>query len=386
MHEYGDESLAGAIADIYAGIGIHSHFEIRPSRSVRIGYEFLGDPFWPAHSLDDALVRCLIGQRIELTNCALFISDLALDDPRFVVSIITAAKNRDAASLLLFGRSLSKQCLGLLMANSSPAFPIHVVSTPGTAPINQMGAMDDIATIAGATPFKQVTGAGRASFNQSDLGFCRRAWASRTHFGLFAGQGSSESVRQRVRELRTALRTSGAGKREQELSLRLSRMTARSAILWIDGSTERIVSDRKRLAERTCRVVRSGLIKGVLPGGGIALLECSRAVDSLRSTADEPEEMFALEMLKHGLEAPMRALAHNSGQSPSLAIARARLAAPTKALEHPIAHDPFAKDEEILDSFEVVSAAWHHAVSGVAQALTLGSVVLPRSPGISAAP
>jgi chaperonin GroEL len=381
----GDETLAGAIADVYAGIGAHSHVEVRPSRTERIGYEFLGDHYWPSHSLDDALVRGLIGQRVELQNCALFVSDLDLDEPRLLISILTAARNRGADSLLLIGRSLSKHCLGLLTANASSAFLIHAMSTPESTPIDQIEAMDDIATIAGAVALKRATGAGPDSFNESDLGFCRRGWVSRTHFGFFAGQGPSESLRQRIRGLRVTLRNASDGERQEQLSLRLSRLTARSAILWIDGGTERVVEDRKRLAERTCRVVRNALNNGVLPGAGRALLESSRSVDPLSATGAAPEEAFALHMLRHGLEAPMRTLAQNSGQSPGLVIMQSLNREASKTLK-PSPLSPVGNDEEILDSFEVITAAWQHAVSGLAQALTVGSVVFPRSPTTASTP
>jgi chaperonin GroEL len=382
----GDEALARAIADVYAGVGIHSQVDVRPSRTDRVGYDFLGDSYWKAHSLDNGLVRGLIGQRVELSNCAIFVSDLDLDEPHLLISVLTAARNRGADSLLLIGRSLSKQCLGLLAANSSSAFPIYAMSTPDATPIHQIETMDDIATIAGAVASKQATGAGPDSFKENDLGFCRRGWVSRTHFGLFAGQGASESLRQRIRELRVTLRNTRDREREKQLSLRLSRLTARSAVLWIDGGTERIVEDRKRLAERTCRVVRNALNNGVLPGAGIALLECSRSIDPHTAAVTEPEEAFALHMLRYGLEAPVRTLAQNNGQSPGVVITQSLNRGLSKTLSQPPPLDPVGNDEGILDSFEVITAAWQHAVSGVAQALTIGAIVFPRSPTIASAP
>lgn len=381
-----DESMANAIAEIYAGLGIHCHIEVRLGRGNHIDYDYLDDAFWPSKSLDDALVRGLIGQRVELPRCALFLSDIAFENRAQLMPVLAAAKARQARSLLIIGRGICKQSLGLLLANACPSFPIHAMRTPETAPLDQLAALDDIATISGATVFQEAAGADPRLARAGELGFVRRAWVSRTHFGLFGGQGESRALRTRIRQLRADFLGAQDERSKAQISLRISRLTARSAIVWVDGTTERASERRKLVAERTCRVVRDALIDGALPGGGAALLACSRHMGSVQASSDELEETFALQMLTKGLEAPIRVLAHNSGMSSGIVINHAFDTGHGGQFDVNSGHLVDAASDGVLDGFEVVATAVQHAVSGVSQALTIDSIILPRRPSIAAHP
>ena len=382
----GDPPLARMVSEIYAGIGAHGHVEVRPSRSAEPGYEFIEGSFWPSKCLDNAMLAGLIGQRLDLTNCALFVSDLPIQDTEDVLPLLAAAKAREATSLVIVGRSLSKQCLGILMANSTPRFRVIAMRTPETAVFDQFETMDDLAIMTGATVFRDATGDRAANVTAADLGMCRRAWATRTHFGIFGGGGESRNLRRRIRDLRTQFSAATDDERRKQVRLRLSRLTARSAILWIDGTTDPELDLRKALAERTCRTIRGAIEHGALPGGGSALLECGRLIGAHPRSSSEPEEAFAMNTIIKGLEAPVRALARNGGFDPSVAVARSNDAGPGHALDAMTGAVVDMRVSGILDGFEVVSVALQQAIVGVAQALTIDTVVLRKSPPVATAP
>lgn len=382
----GDEALAKVVSEIVTGLGAHGHVEVRPSRVHNLGYEFLGDSFWPSKCLDTTMLLGMSGRRLDLMNCGLFVSDLPIEDPHMLISILAAARTSGVSSLIILGRSLSTPCLGLLMSNSSPAFPIMAMRTPETTPIDQLEAMEDIATITGAFVFHEAAGATAANIKPTDLGSCRRAWVSRTHLGLFGGKAPSQGIRQRIRSLRTDIQVVSDDRRKNRLRLRLSRLSAKSAIIWINGVTDREIEQRKRLAERTCHVAGAAISTGGLPGGGSALLACHRLIDDQELTTDEPEEAFAIRMLMCGLEAPVRTLAQNLGLEFSWAVAKAIDAGPGKSWNMETAQIIDTLDVELLDSFEVVATALQHAVNGAAQALTIQSIVLQRTQKIATAP
>lgn len=382
----GDASLAGAVSEIHAGLGAYGHVEVRPGKGSDLGYEFIGDSFWPSNCLDSAMMPGVIGQRIELSNCALFVSDLDIQDAQDFVPVLAAARTPQVTSLIILGRSISKQCVGLLMSNSSPAFRIFAMRTPEATEFDRSETMDDIATLTGATVFRHAAGASSVNVQGADLGSCRRAWISRTHFGLCGGQGKSRVIRRRISELRAQVQSVGEDKQTKQARLRLSRLTAKSAILLINGTTDREIEQRKALGERTSRVTQNAIVNGALPGGGAALLECRRFVGLRELSTDEPEEVFALKMMIQGLEAPIRTLAQNGGLEPSVAVMKAKDAGPGHAIDVTTGRIVDMSKAGILDSFDVVSTALQKATAGVAQALTIETVVLRQSPSKATTP
>lgn len=375
----GDEPLAGGVADIYAGLGPHGHVEIRSSADHALSHEFLGDAFWPSECLDSTMLLGLIGQRAELTDCAFFVSDLAITNPQHLIAVLSAGKVAGASSFVIIGRSLSKQCLGLIMSNSTPGYRIYAMQTLEKAPLDQSDSLHDIATLTGGRVFMEAAGANAGQVTAEDLGWSRRAWLSRTHLGIYGGQGQSTSIRSRIRALRRDLQVVTDIGRKKQLSLRYSRLTARSAVLWINGTTDREVEARKALGERTCRVIQDAMEQGVVPGEGTALLKCKHTLEAIRPVSGELEESFAIGMLKRGLEEPSRVLRHNLHTGTAVAMSHGG----DDGSKNSVVKAP---KPTVLDSFDVVATALQHAITGVAQALTIETIVLKQTPSVALRP
>lgn len=376
----GDENLSRAVAHLYGGLGPHAHVEIRESGGGTLSHEFLSDAFWPATSLDNTLMLGLIGQRVALSDCAIFVSDLAIANPRDLIAVLSAAKASGAASLIMFGRSLSKPCLALIMANSTPHFRIYAMRTPETAPHDHSDSLHDIAVLTGGKVFQEAAGGNAGQVAADDIGRSRRAWVSRTHVGFFGGHGQPNRIRGRIRGLRHDLQTITERDRRNQLKLRYSRLTARSAILWIDGSTDREIDARKALGERTCRVIQDAMEHGVVLGEGKALLKCKHRLEALRPASGELEESFAIGMLKRGLGEPTRVLRANLDSGTVNAMIHGD---DDGCSRNGLGHVP---EPTVLDSFDVVTTALQYAITGVAQALTIDTIVLKQTPSVAFRP
>lgn len=374
-----DEELAGAVAHLYGGLGPHAHVEIRASGGGALSHEFLSDAFWPSRSLESTLMLGLIGQRVELIDCAFFVSDLALTNPHHLIAVLSAAKARGAAALIIFGRSLSKPCLALIMANSTPQFRIYAQRTPETAPHDQSDSLLDIAVLTGGTVFLEAAGGNAGRVKANDIGMSRRAWVSRTHVGFFGGHGQSNRIRGRIRDVRHDLQIVTEQDRKRRLKLRYSRLAASSAILWIDGSTDREVNARKALAERTCRVIQDAMEYGVVSGEGKALLKCKHTLETIRPVSGELEESFAIGMLMRGLEEPSRVLSANLDS-------RTPIAENVGGGDREKNSADAATERIVLDSLAVVTTALQCSIVGVAQALTIDTIVLKQTPTVAPRP
>jgi chaperonin GroEL len=202
---------------------------------------------------------------------------------------------------------------------------------------------------------------------QYRLGSARKAWVSRTHFGFVSPLGDSHLVRRRVFELRQGWEGLEDRDKRRVSSERIARLTGRNAVLHVGGNTQRAIDQRLARAAQATNVLRAASTTGVLPGGGLALLNCRRSLAGYCDEAFELEAKLARAILTSALEAPVRQLALNAGQEPSLAV--------EIASERP---------DCALDPTDIIINCVHRAIEGAAQALTINGVVLHRSPDLAA--
>ncbi|MGC4190524.1 MAG: TCP-1/cpn60 chaperonin family protein [Thermomicrobiales bacterium] len=375
-----DNRLAAEIATIVDVVGPLGMIEVRPGSAGQIGHDYIDESYWPTRPLERSHLDATWGMRSDISLCAVFVSDLNLETRDEALALLKAARHQEASSLLIFARSCGPQCRSVLLANASPAFRVLIIATPGNSDPERWESMEDIAMMTGAHVYHAAAGSSSSEVTSGDLGYCRRAWATRTHVGFVGGHGDGRALRHRVAALTMQFQTSIDPPSRERTRRRLSRLTGRGAILWVDGLTDREIAFQRSRAERTARVVQRALTCGYVPGGGVALLVCAnRLVEESNGTFDTAEDRVAIEALRNGLLTPVATLAKHANLNPAVTIAQLE-SQMERGMDSSVYRLVSRDDAPLLDAFETIETAVRIAVSGAAQALTIETVVLGRNP------
>ena len=379
----GDEDLAVMLGESFHLLGEYGSFEVRGGQRGESNQEYVQGSYWSG---------TLVGTespitRIERDDAALLISDLALDDPQSLVPLLRTAAAEQIRYLFVITPQVSDKVLALARQSQRTEglhiYPLRVTET-------QAGTMhwvlEDIAALIGAQVLLGAAGYTWQDVHAGHIGGARRIWADKHNIGIMGGNADPHILRQVVQRLReTHARSKDKAIREATL-VRIGKLMGGSVVMNTGGYTESELQALQNTAERSATALRAGLRSGVVPGGGVALLNCRSAVDDLARNAETSDVRAACQMLQNALAAPFRALLENAGISPGVLMADMAQAGEGFGCDIRSGTILDMRAAGIVDVAEVQRAALQYAVQSAALALTVNTIVHRRKPPVMNTP
>lgn len=376
-----DALISKYLGEIFDMVGEYGRVEIRSGPSREIEREYVEGMYWDFGLWSRELIIDPIKGRMELENAAILLSDLEIEDPRQLVSVLTRAKLANVASLVIVCDKLSDYAMGILTANRKPgSFDIIAVRTPGWGAEEKAWALSDLAVLTGGQVFVRTAGDTIDQFKPQDFGYARRVRADLRTFGIVGGKGNPRALRQHISSVRAAFHNSRDPVLRGKLRERLGKLLGGSATLWVGASTERERNARVQIAERTAEAVRGAMMQGVVPGGGVALLNCVTPLHEMEGKTDDPDERAAYRILAIALEEPTRTIISNAGYDAGKALGDIYRAGLDHGFDLFSAKVVNMMQAGILDAAATQKSALYAAIHGAAMALTIDVLVHHRKP------
>lgn len=378
-----DPELAPLIGEILDVVGPDGQVEIHAAPGRRCGRDYAEGMHWPGGVVSPQFITDQASRRVALTDCGILISDLDLSDPTEIRLILDQARAAGLGALVITAQRLSDAAIGALLTDPLPAF---AVTLPGAGETARMVAQQDLAVLTGGQVFSRAAGDTARQITPSSFGQARIAWADRDLFGLIGGKGDPRALRRHIAGLRAALADGRDRESVARVRERLSKLLGGSATLHIGGATATEIETRKENATRAVTVLRGILIDGVVPGAGGAYLACRRSLLAATSVATTEAERTALQLAIAALEAPARAIIANASHEPAAILARCERAGPGFGFDTVTGQVVDLAAAGLHDSAAVARAAVRIALTAAGQALTIDTVVSPRSPATATTP
>ncbi|MBE0698187.1 MAG: hypothetical protein IH586_14805 [Anaerolineaceae bacterium] len=376
-----DPAMATALGEVFDTIGEFGSFELRSGQGRGLETEYVNGTYWegPLHS--KTMFNFPLQQKAALKNAAVLITDFAIDDLHHLVRAITEAKKAGKSSLMLICNSISEPCIGFLVADSTRAIlPVIAVKTPASRIDEQLAAIEDIAVLTGAQPLTHHAGETLEDVKGSHFGEARSVWAQDQFFGIVGGKGDPRSIRQLYWRLKTRHDALEVGEERTLVRSRIGKLLGGSAILHVGGATEAEIAVRKSLAERTAEAIRGAILKGVVPGGGMALMSCKPALREALASAVDPDESAAYRILINALDIPLRAISANAGISPDEVMAEIKYAGPGSGYDVRSRQITHIERTTLLDSAHVAQTAAYRSITAAALLLTVDVLLHHKKP------
>jgi chaperonin GroEL len=282
---------------------------------------------------------------------------------------------------------ISEQALSMLLipANRERVQVVAVKAPSLAAPLHHQ-QLEDLAILTGGRLLLAKAGDKLAAVQPEDIGLADRAWADKHYFGLVGGQGDPHQLRQRVAELQTAFENAQSTDDRQRLQERLGQLSSRAAVLWVGALSPIAVEARKALAKQTAEAIRGAIREGVVPGGGVALLQCKPLLQEKMRQAQSSDERAAYTILLKAVEAPIRTLLSNAGHSPGEVLAQIGQREPGYGFDVTRGEVVEMKRVGIFDAATTAKTAIANAIHGAALALTIDVLVHRANPPVELNP
>lgn len=371
----GDDRLGALIEEIFDVVGSQGAIDVRTNYAATHERDFIRGVFWnqgwvSSYFADD-------GKTSTIKNPYLLLTDQHLTGAEQLLPIMEKVRAAGNRGLVVIALDVTKDALNVLVANKTrEILPTLAIKVPGLGS-EKSEILQDLAVLSGGKVFVVETGDRISEASLDDLGEADEVQAIRSGFTLLGGKGRPAAIRERHQTLRSQLVYAPAGREKNRLRERSGKLMGGVALLKIGSATESERNYMKDRAKEAVNVTRLGMESGIVPGAGVALLNCIPALQHLALPADEAP---AISILSAALKAPMIMLLRNSGFESGPIVERVCQRGGQHGFDVLQGQIVDVHAANIMDPVRVVQTALHTGVSGGLMALTTEVLVhRPRS-------
>ncbi|MCY4115838.1 MAG: chaperonin GroEL [Caldilineaceae bacterium] len=372
-----DEKMADLLGEILYITGGEGYVNVLESRRRGLEREYFDGSYWTGSWISATMITDIAKREAIHDDPAIFISDLDLREADEILPLMEATLAAGRKSLFMLVEQVSGAALAALLSNhQSGVLPCLAVSA-GAIYSELPYLHEDLAHLTGARPFLKAAGESPTAVTAADLGHARRAWATRSDFGVVAGSGDPHALRRHIRTLRVRLRAAETEENANLLRKRLAKLLGGAATLHVGAATDVEKESRLGMAKRTVRALHAAMRDGVVPGGGSGLARCAQR---LRGACQRADETMGTAVMADALEEPLRVIAASAGLEPAPILGKVLTAPEGSGFDARAAAIVDMRQAGIVDPVAVLEAAIITAAH--AAALLLTTEVLVHSPGL----
>jgi len=252
---------------------------------------------------------------------------------------------------------------------------VAAVKAPGFGD-RRKAMLEDIAILTNGTVISEEQGYKLENATLEYLGRAKRITIDKDNTTIVEGAGKHENIQARINEIRTQIEKTTSDYDREKLQERLAKLSGGVAVLNIGAATEVEMKEKKALVEDALHATRAAAEEGIVPGGGVALLRASKALDEVKT--ERSDEKVGVDIVRRALEYPIRQIVKNAGLEPAIVI--------KDVLEHKDDYGFDAREERygsmykfgIVDPAKVARTAVQNAASIAGLLLTTEAVVVDK--------
>jgi chaperonin GroEL len=281
-------------------------------------------------------------------------------------------------NLVVIAEDVDGEALATLVLNKlRGTFNVLAVKAPGFGD-RRKAMLQDIAILTGGTVISEETGRKLETAELADLGRCDKVVSNKDDTTIVGGAGTEEAIKGRINQIKAEIDNSTSDYDSEKLQERLAKLAGGGAVIGVGAATEVELKEKKHRVEDALSATRAAVEEGIVPGGGVALINAISALDDVETAY--PDEATAVNMLRRALEEPMRGIARNAGMDGAVVVQDVRRLQKSKKSNR-IGYDVMSAEYQdmvkagIIDPAKVTRGALENAASIAAMILTTEALV-----------
>jgi chaperonin GroEL len=274
--------------------------------------------------------------------------------------------------LLIVSEDVEGEALATIVVNKlRGTFTAVAVKAPGFGD-RRKRMLEDIAVLTGAEVITEEMGLKLENTKINQLGKARKVVITKDTTTIIDGAGDSDGIKARIKQLKAEIENTDSDFDREKLQERLAKLAGGVAVVKVGAATETEMKEKKHRVEDALQATRAALEEGIVPGGGVALVN---AADSIKLDAVEGDERTGAAIIVRALEEPLRQLADNAGLEGSVVIDKVRQAPKGQGLNVETGEYEDLVKAGIIDPTMVTRSALQNAASIGKNILTTEAII-----------
>jgi chaperonin GroEL len=381
-----DPKVGAVIAEALDAVGRDGVITVEDSPAFGLDLELVEGFQWDFGYISPYFVTDSERMEVVFEDPLILLTNLTISTIQFLMPVLEQVMPTQRP-LVIVAENVDGPALGTLVTNARHGtFKSVAVRAPGFGH-RRLNNLQDIAALTGAEVIAKDSGMKLENTTLERLGRARKLIVTEEETTILGGAGDAAAVNARITQIRAELERAENERDRDHLKERLARLAGRVAVIHVGAATRVELKEKTRRTEGALAATRAAVEEGILPGGGVALVNAERVLDP--ANGNVAEQALGEEIVRAALSEPLRWIAANAGHDGDGVVDRVRTLAPGSGLDALTGQYGEMIPAGVIDAAKVTRSALQNAVSIAALLLTTEALVaeeLVAQPGAVIAP
>jgi chaperonin GroEL len=310
-----DATIGNIIAEAMGKVGKEGVITVEEAKGLETNMQFDRGYLSPYFVTNPDKMVC------EMDSPLILINEKKISNMKELLPVLEQAAKM-GKPLVIIAEDIEGEALATLVVNKlRGTLQVVAVKAPGFGE-RRKAMLQDIAILTGGEVVSDDLGVKLESIALNQLGSAKRVVIDKENTTIVDGSGEAEAIKARVKQIRNEIEETSSDYDREKLQERLAKIVGGVAVINVGAATETEMKEKKARVEDALNATRAAVEEGIVPGGGVALVRCQSALDSVKPADDD--EAAGVQVVRRAIEEPIRQICGNAGIEGAVVIDKVR--------------------------------------------------------------
>jgi chaperonin GroEL len=317
-----DASIGQLIAEVMDKVGKDGVITVEESKGLEFEQEYVEGMQFDRGYISPYFITDSEHMESVIPEPYILIYDKKISAAQDLVPILEKLVQTGKRDLVIIAEDVDSEALATLVVNKLRGMlNVLAVKAPGFGD-RRKAMLQDIAYLTGATVISEETGRKLETVVLADLGRAEKVVSDKDNTTIIGGKGDEAEIKGRIEQIRVEIDKTTSDYDREKLQERLAKLSGGVAIIRVGAATETELKEKKHRVEDALSATRAAVEEGIVPGGGVALINAMTVLDDLKLSSED--EQIGVKIVRKALEMPMKKIVENAGMDGAVILEKVR--------------------------------------------------------------